>query len=102
MIREMKIFGILILLGLKMMDILILRGRDLKMMTHFHSAISFVAIQTSNNIAQLNWTTQTETNLLGYNLYRNIENSTNGSQKINPQIDLRRKQHQRKQLFLHG
>jgi hypothetical protein len=47
---------------------------------------SFSAIQTSNNFAQINWTTQSETNLLGYNLYRNIENSSNGSQKINQQM----------------
>jgi hypothetical protein len=47
---------------------------------------SFTAIQTSTNFAQINWTTQSETNLLGYNLYRNTENSNSGSQKINPQM----------------
>jgi hypothetical protein len=47
---------------------------------------SFAAIQTSNNFAQINWTTQSETNLLGYNLYRNTENTNSGSQKINSQM----------------
>jgi hypothetical protein len=47
---------------------------------------SFAAIQTTNNFAQINWTTQSETNLLGYNLYRNTENTNSGSQKINPQM----------------
>jgi hypothetical protein len=47
---------------------------------------SFAAIQTTNNFAQINWTTQSETNLLGYNLYRNTENTNSGSQKINSQM----------------
>ncbi len=32
---------------------------------------SFTAIQTSTNFAQINWTTQSESELLGYNIYRN-------------------------------
>jgi len=36
---------------------------------------SFTAIQTSENFAQLNWTTQSETNLAGYNVYRNTNDS---------------------------
>ena len=40
---------------------------------------SFSAIQTTANFAQLNWQTQSETGLAGYNVYRNTtENFENG------------------------
>ena len=44
---------------------------------------SFSAIQTSADFAQLNWTTQSETNLLGYNVYRNTNDSNENSLKMN-------------------
>ena len=44
---------------------------------------SFTAIQTSSNFAQLNWTTQSETNLLGYNVFRNITETNENSLKMN-------------------
>jgi hypothetical protein len=38
---------------------------------------SFTAIQTSNNLAQINWVTASESSVLGYNLYRaESENQT--------------------------
>ena len=44
---------------------------------------SFTAVQTTSNFAQINWQTQTETNLMGYNIYRNLNNSTANSVIIN-------------------
>jgi surface protein len=47
---------------------------------------SFTAIQTSENFAQLNWVTQSETDLLGYNVYRDTTDSENSRIKINSTI----------------
>ncbi|MCD4820135.1 MAG: T9SS type A sorting domain-containing protein [Candidatus Cloacimonetes bacterium] len=44
---------------------------------------AFNAIQTSANFAQLNWTTQSETGLAGYNVYRNINGNIGGGFKLN-------------------
>ncbi|MCD4819137.1 MAG: T9SS type A sorting domain-containing protein [Candidatus Cloacimonetes bacterium] len=47
---------------------------------------SFIAIQTSADFAQINWTTQSETDLYGYNVYRNIKSELNNSFKLNSTI----------------
>jgi hypothetical protein len=47
---------------------------------------SFTAIQTLENYAQLTWITQSETNLIGFNIYRSYENSFENSMKINDSI----------------
>ncbi|MCD4819135.1 MAG: T9SS type A sorting domain-containing protein [Candidatus Cloacimonetes bacterium] len=47
---------------------------------------SFTAIQTQANFAQINWTTQSETDLYGYNVYRNVESEINSSFKLNSTI----------------
>ena len=44
---------------------------------------SFTAISTLENFAQLNWITQSETNLSGYNVYRNTTDSNENSLKMN-------------------
>ncbi len=43
---------------------------------------SFTALVTENNFAQINWTTQSESNLLGYNIYRNTRNDIVTASKI--------------------
>ena len=43
----------------------------------------FTAIQTSSDFAQINWTTQSENNLQGFNLYRAEENNLSISSRIN-------------------
>ncbi len=43
---------------------------------------SFTAIQTAENLAQIKWITQSETDILGYNIYRNITNEENSRIKI--------------------
>ncbi|MCD4817187.1 MAG: SBBP repeat-containing protein [Candidatus Cloacimonetes bacterium] len=40
---------------------------------------SFTVIQTSENQAQINWTTQSENGLLGYNIYRSENDNYNNS-----------------------
>ena len=45
---------------------------------------SFTAVQTSENLAQINWTTQSESELLGYNIYRNVTENIVNSIIINP------------------
>ena len=47
---------------------------------------SFTAIQTAENLAQINWTTQSESGLLGYNIYRNDEENHNNSIILNPTL----------------
>ncbi len=47
---------------------------------------SFTAIQTQADFAQINWTTQSETDLYGYNVYRSIESDINSSFKLNSTI----------------
>jgi len=44
---------------------------------------SFTAIQTAANFAQLNWQTQSETNLYGYNVYRGLSNDIQETLKVN-------------------
>ena len=44
---------------------------------------SFTAIQTSANFAKLNWQTQSETGLVGYNVYRNTAETVEGGFKLN-------------------
>ncbi len=44
---------------------------------------SFTAVSTSNNLAEILWTTHSESGLLGYNIYRNEENNFDSSSKIN-------------------
>jgi hypothetical protein len=45
---------------------------------------SFTAVQTAENAAQLDWITQSENNLLGYNIYRNITDDAQSSIQVNP------------------
>jgi len=47
---------------------------------------SFTAIQTEADFAQINWTTQSESDLSGYNIYRNIENHNESSTKVNTEL----------------
>ncbi|MCD4819948.1 MAG: T9SS type A sorting domain-containing protein [Candidatus Cloacimonetes bacterium] len=47
---------------------------------------SFVVIQTVSNFSQLSWTTQSEINLSGYNVYRSTENNSETTIKINSQL----------------
>jgi len=47
---------------------------------------SFTAVQTSENLAQINWTTQSECGLNGYNIYRNGFNNYNSSINLNPSL----------------
>jgi len=49
---------------------------------------AFTAIQTEADFAQINWTTQSESNISGYNIYRNIENNNDTSEKINHELIL--------------
>ena len=44
---------------------------------------SFTATFTTTQFVELQWISETETNLLGYNVYRNIDNSLNDSEKVN-------------------
>ncbi len=43
---------------------------------------SFNAILTENNLTQINWITASETNLLGYNIYRSTQNDFQTANKI--------------------
>ena len=47
---------------------------------------SFTAIQTSQDFAQLNWVTQSENAIVGYNVYRNINNELQTAMQINNSI----------------
>ena len=47
---------------------------------------SFQAIQTTAGFAQINWTTQSESNLWGYNIYRSQDNELETSFMLNPTI----------------
>ncbi len=47
---------------------------------------SFDAIATSSNTAQLNWSTASESNLLGYNIYRNENMDSQTAQRINSNL----------------
>jgi len=46
---------------------------------------SFTAVQTTDNFARLNWVTQSESGLIGYNIYRNV-NEIQSFMQINPAI----------------
>ncbi|RLC52732.1 MAG: hypothetical protein DRI23_02110 [Candidatus Cloacimonadota bacterium] len=46
---------------------------------------SFTAVQTTDNFARLNWITQSESSLIGYNIYRNV-NEIQSFMQINPAI----------------
>jgi len=46
----------------------------------------FFAIQTNSNLAELNWITQSETNMNGYNIYRNTEDDIDGVLQLNSVI----------------
>jgi len=52
------------------------------------SLSSFTAIQTQSNFAQINWTTQTESNISGYNILRNTINLNETTVKINSELIL--------------
>ncbi|MBW6516134.1 MAG: T9SS type A sorting domain-containing protein [Candidatus Cloacimonetes bacterium] len=57
-------------------------------MKYFESAqpvelSAFTATVIANNYVQLSWTTETETNLLGYNVHRSRENDLSTAYKIN-------------------
>lgn len=45
--------------------------------------ISFAAITTSNNFSQILWSTASETNLVGFNIYRNDYADINSAKRIN-------------------
>ena len=47
---------------------------------------SFTASLITNNYVQLRWVTESETNFLGYNVFRGTENSISGAYKVNPLI----------------
>ena len=47
---------------------------------------SFTAVQTAENLAQINWITQSESNLIGYNVYRNNTDSEQTLLQINPNL----------------
>lgn len=47
---------------------------------------SFTALTTSENYAQINWETASESNLLGYNIYRNENEDSQSAQRVNPKI----------------
>lgn len=47
---------------------------------------SFTASITSNLFVRLQWITASETNMLGYNVYRNTENNLEDAVKVNPII----------------
>jgi hypothetical protein len=46
----------------------------------------FAAIQTQNDFAQIEWTTQSENNMLGYNVYRSYINEQSSAGQVNPEI----------------
>jgi hypothetical protein len=50
------------------------------------SLSSFTAIQTAQDFAQLNWITQSENALVGYNVYRNTNNELQTALQINNSI----------------
>ncbi len=47
---------------------------------------SFSATITAENYAQINWETASESNLLGYNIYRNENEDSQTAQRLNPEI----------------
>jgi hypothetical protein len=47
---------------------------------------SFNAIATADNFAQISWETASESNLLGYNIYRNERENSETSQRVNTNI----------------
>jgi len=47
---------------------------------------SFTALQTAENFAQINWTTQSENGLIGYNVYRNNDANLQTALQINQLI----------------
>jgi len=52
------------------------------------SLSSFTAIQTLGNFAQINWTTQSESDISGYNIYRNTIEQNETAIKINNELIL--------------
>jgi len=47
---------------------------------------AFFAVQTNNDQAQINWITQSESNMIGFNIFRNTEEDEATSNKINPNL----------------
>ena len=47
---------------------------------------SFTAIVTQSNFVQLQWVTQSETNMIGYNVYRNLLDNLESSHQLNLSI----------------
>jgi len=47
---------------------------------------AFFAVLTTTNLAQLNWTTQSESNMSGYNIYRNTNENSENAVQINTQF----------------
>jgi hypothetical protein len=47
----------------------------------------FSATMTAENNVQLTWVSQTETNVLGYNVYRSANSDLNGALKVSPLIE---------------
>ena len=46
----------------------------------------FFAVETSNNLAELSWTTQSESNMDGYNVYRSTEENSDTAIQMNADI----------------
>ncbi|MFA7056221.1 MAG: chitobiase/beta-hexosaminidase C-terminal domain-containing protein [Candidatus Cloacimonadales bacterium] len=47
---------------------------------------SFMAIQTSENFAKITWTTESESSLIGYNVFRNVSNDQDTAVRVNSAI----------------
>jgi hypothetical protein len=47
---------------------------------------SFNAVETASNFVSINWATESETNMLGFNVKRNEENNLDSSTRINQMI----------------
>jgi hypothetical protein len=47
---------------------------------------SFNAIQSSDNNAEINWVTASESNLIGYNIFRAESDDVNQAERVNPEI----------------
>ena len=47
---------------------------------------AFFAVQNTDNLAQINWVTQSEQNLIGFHIFRNSEDNINTSFRINTKL----------------
>ncbi len=47
---------------------------------------SFTAVSTADNSAKINWVTQSETDLIGFNIFRNMDNLVSNSHRVNNSI----------------